>query len=79
MPIVFHSRPATGGPGIPPRVDPTEAKATVGTAYSVAASRPGLRLRPALSTEVYYPTIDRPQTPRPAIWAFHRWQKLLPR
>src|SRR6185312_1524339 len=51
--------PAPGGPGIPPRWT-RGAKDAVGTAYS-AASRLWYTLAQGTVTEVYYPTVDRPQ------------------
>jgi glucoamylase len=59
MAIIHSSRPATGGPGIAPRWT-RGAKDAVGTAYSVAASA-WFTFSAGVVTEVYYPTIDRPQ------------------
>ena len=52
-------RPALGGPGIEPRWSGS-AKQAVGTAYS-ASSRVWFTLSRGVVTEVYFPTIDRPQ------------------
>jgi len=60
MAIIHDSRPATGGPGIAPRWT-RGAKDAVGTAYSVAASI-WFTISAGILNEVYYPTIDRPQT-----------------
>src|SRR5215813_1011882 len=60
MAIIYNSRPATGGPGIEPRWT-RGAKDAVGTAYSVASSI-WFTLSAGVVSEVYYPTIDRPQT-----------------
>src|SRR6185312_3047923 len=51
--------PAPGGPGIPPRWT-RGAKDAVGTAYS-ASSRLWFTLAQGTVTEVYFPTVDRPQ------------------
>lgn len=51
--------PAPGGPGIPPRWT-RGAKDAVGTAYAVS-SRVWYTLANGVITEVYYPTIDKPQ------------------
>ena len=51
---------AFGQPGIPPRWSPGE-KDGIGTAYS-AASRLWYTLCKGSLTEIYYPTVDRPQT-----------------
>ncbi len=51
---------AFGSPGIPPRWT-TSKKDTVGTAYS-AASRVWFTASHGTLNEMYYPTIDRPQT-----------------
>jgi glucoamylase len=59
MAIIHNSRPATGGPGIPPRWT-RGAKAAIGTAYSVASSI-WFTISAGILNEVYYPTIDRPQ------------------
>jgi glucoamylase len=59
MSIIHNSRPAPGGPGIEPRWT-RGAKDAVGTAYSVASSI-WFTLSAGVVTEVYYPTIDRPQ------------------
>jgi len=50
---------ATGGPGIPPRWT-YSAKDVVGTAYSVS-SRVWYTVSGGVLSEVYYPTLDRPQ------------------
>ena len=60
MAIIHNSRPATGGPGIAPRWT-RGAKDAVGTAYSVAASI-WFTSSAGILNEIYYPTIDRPQT-----------------
>jgi glucoamylase len=60
MAIIYNSRPATGGPGIPARWT-RGAKDAVGTAYSVASSI-WFTLSAGILNEIYYPTIDRPQT-----------------
>ncbi|MGO9062609.1 MAG: glycoside hydrolase family 15 protein [Candidatus Binataceae bacterium] len=60
MAIIHSSRPATGGPGIAPRWT-RGAKDAVGTAYSVAASI-WFTSSAGIVNEIYYPTIDRPQT-----------------
>jgi len=60
MAIIHSSRPATGGPGIAPRWT-RGAKDAVGTAYSVAASI-WFTSSAGILNEIYYPTIDRPQT-----------------
>ena len=52
--------PAFGSPGIPPRWT-TSKKDCVGTAYS-AASRVWFTVSHGTLNEMYYPTIDRPQT-----------------
>jgi glucoamylase len=54
------TNPAPGGPGIPPRWT-RGAKDGVGTAYSVS-SRVWYTVANGVITEVYYPTIDTPQT-----------------
>jgi glucoamylase len=59
MTVIHQSRPAAGGPGIPPRWT-RGAKDAVGTAYSVAASI-WFTLSAGVVNEIYYPTIDRPQ------------------
>jgi glucoamylase len=51
--------PAPGGPGIEPRWT-RGAKDAVGTAYAVS-SRVWFTIAQGVVTEVYYPTIDRPQ------------------
>src|SRR5579864_3084439 len=51
--------PAFGHPGIPPAWSPA-SKDGVGTAYSTS-SRVWFSLARGILTEVYYPTIDRPQ------------------
>jgi glucoamylase len=51
---------AFGQPGIPPRWT-SSSKEGVGTAYS-AASRVWFTLSHGILNEIYYPTIDRPQT-----------------
>ena len=53
-------RPAFGAPGIEPRWMCSD-KTAVGTAYS-ASSRIWFTLAAGIISEVYYPTIDRPQT-----------------
>ena len=53
-------RQAFGQPGLPPRWAPGD-KDGVGTAYS-AASRIWFTIWNGIVTEIYYPTIDRPQT-----------------
>ena len=53
------SRCAFGAPGIPPRWTRGD-KDAIGTAYSVS-SRIWFTLAAGIVTEVYYPTIDRPQ------------------
>ncbi len=53
------ARPAPGGPGIEPRWS-RSAKDAVGTAYS-ASSRIWFTVARGIVTEVYHPTIDRPQ------------------
>ncbi len=50
---------APGGPGLPPRWT-SGAKDAVGTAYS-ASSRLWFTIAEGIVTEVYYPTLDRPQ------------------
>src|SRR5579864_4406452 len=62
----FNSRSAAGNPaplfghpGLPP-TGSSSAKEAVGTAYSVA-SRVWFTLADGILTEVFYPTIDRPQ------------------
>ncbi len=52
--------PAFGAPGIEPRWTRSDKQA-VGTAYS-ASSRIWFTLAAGIVSEVYYPTIDRPQT-----------------
>lgn len=52
--------PAFGGPGLPPRWTSSK-KDTVSTAYS-AASRVWFTLSHGTMNEIYYPTVDRPQT-----------------
>jgi glucoamylase len=54
-----NKRLAPGGPGIAPRWT-RGAKEAVGTAYSTA-SRVWYTVAAGIVTEVYYPTIDRPQ------------------
>ncbi len=53
-------RPAFGRPGIPPRWT-SSAKEGVGTAYSTA-STVWFTLSHGILNEIYYPTIDHPQT-----------------
>lgn len=53
------TNPAFGGPGIPPAWS-TSSKDGVGTAYSTS-SRVWFSLARGILTEIYYPTIDRPQ------------------
>src|SRR5579862_7974337 len=52
--------PAFGGPGLEPRWT-SSRKDAMGTAYS-AASRVWFTLSHGTLNEIYYPTIDRPQT-----------------
>ncbi|MFZ0888276.1 MAG: glycoside hydrolase family 15 protein [Candidatus Binataceae bacterium] len=59
MAIIADSPKAFGGPGIAPRWTHS-AKDVVGTAYS-AASRVWFTISGGVLSEVYYPTIDRPQ------------------
>src|SRR5579864_1544281 len=54
-----HHAQAFGGPGLPPTWS-SSAKEAVGTAYSVG-SRVWFTLADGILTEVFYPTIDRPQ------------------
>jgi glucoamylase len=58
--ILLTSNPATGSPGIDPRWTRSD-KDGVGTAYS-ALSRVWLTVSKGILNEVYYPTIDRPQS-----------------
>src|SRR5665213_139658 len=51
---------AFGGPGIPPRWT-SSAKEGVGTAYATA-SRVWFTVSHGILNEIYYPTIDHPQT-----------------
>ncbi len=59
MAVIKNTKPAFGGPGIEPRWT-RGAKDGVGTAYSVASSV-WYTLSGGVVSEVYYPTIDRPQ------------------
>ncbi len=59
MAVLLSQNPATGGPGIEPRWTRGD-KDGVGTAYS-ALSRVWFTVSRGCLTEVYYPTIDRPQ------------------
>jgi glucoamylase len=59
MADLLKAHPATGGPGLEPRWTPA-AKDGVVTAYSTA-SRIWFTTSSGIVTEVYYPTIDRPQ------------------
>src|ERR1043165_2043765 len=54
-----HAQEAFGAPGIEPRWTRSD-KLAVGTSYSVA-SRVWFTLAAGVISEVYYPTIDRPQ------------------
>jgi glucoamylase len=56
---ILESRPAPGGPGMTPHWT-SGNKDGVGTAYS-ATSRVWFTVSRGVLTEVYYPTIDRPQ------------------
>lgn len=60
MPQLFHDRPAFGRPGIEPRWTRSD-KEVVGTAYS-ASSRLWFTMAAGIVSEVYFPTIDHPQT-----------------
>jgi glucoamylase len=60
MPKLFNQHHAFGGPGIKPRWT-AAAKEAVGTAYSTA-SRVWFTLWRGIITEVYFPTVDQPQT-----------------
>lgn len=59
MPELFHDRPASGAPGIPPRWTRSDKQA-VGTARS-ASSRLWYTVAGGIVSEVYFPTIDHPQ------------------
>ena len=59
MEVPACSQPALGAPGMPPRWT-RSAKDAVGTAYS-ASSRVWFTLAQGTLTEMYYPTVDRPQ------------------
>jgi glucoamylase len=59
MAVIKQENPATGGPGIEPRWT-RGAKDGVGGAYGIA-SNVWFTLSGGVVTEVYYPTIDRPQ------------------
>jgi glucoamylase len=59
MATIIRSPKATGGPGIPPRWTHS-AKETVGTAYSTS-SHVWFTVSGGILSEIYYPTIDRPQ------------------
>ncbi|HJS74196.1 MAG TPA: glycoside hydrolase family 15 protein [Vicinamibacteria bacterium] len=59
MTALRHSRPAFGKPGIAPRWT-RGAKDAVGTAYS-ASSRVWFTSSAGIVTEIYHPTIDKPQ------------------
>jgi len=60
MSVPRGDRQAFGQPGLPPRWAPGD-KDGVGTAYS-AGSRIWFTIWNGIVTEIYYPTIDRPQT-----------------
>jgi glucoamylase len=60
MTILRNERPAFGKPGTPPRWTRSDKQA-VGTAYS-ASSRVWFTLSAGILNEIYYPTIDQPQT-----------------
>ncbi len=60
MAILLTTHPASGGPGIDPRWTRSD-KDGVGTAGS-ALSRVWFTISKGIVNEVYYPTIDRPQT-----------------
>lgn len=59
MAILLQQHPATGGPGMEPRWTRGD-KDGAGTAYSTL-SGVWFTLSRGILTEVYYPTIDRPQ------------------
>jgi glucoamylase len=59
MADLLKTRPAPGGPGLEPRWTPS-SKDGVGTAYSTQ-SRIWFTTANGIITEIYYPTIDRPQ------------------
>ncbi len=59
MATLANNPTATGGPGIPPRWT-YSAKDVIGTAYSVASSV-WYTVSDGVISEVYYPTLDRPQ------------------
>lgn len=59
MPLLLDQSKAFGEPGIAPRWT-SARKEAVGTAYSVA-SRVWFTIWNGIVTEVYYPTVDRPQ------------------
>ncbi len=59
MADLLRQRPAIGGPGLEPRWTPS-CKDGIGTAYSTQ-SRVWFTTARGIITEVYYPTIDRPQ------------------
>jgi glucoamylase len=67
MPALLTGSQAFGSPGIPPRWT-SARKEAIGTAYS-AASRVWFTLWEGILTEIYYPTVDHPQT--------RDWQLLL--
>src|SRR5262249_26305245 len=60
MTILHSERPAFGKPSPPPRWTSSDKQA-VGTAYS-ASSRVWFTLSAGILNEIYYPTIDQPQT-----------------
>src|SRR5437660_444579 len=60
MPTLLNSNPAPGQPGIPPRWT-SARKEAIGTAY-YSASRVWFTISRGIITEVYYPTVDHPQT-----------------
>src|SRR5438045_2910908 len=59
MPHLLKQNRAFGKPGIEPRWT-SARKDAIGTAYSVA-SRAWFTLWQGIATEIYYPTVDRPQ------------------
>src|SRR5216684_982409 len=59
MATLEYAPSATGGPGIEPRWTHS-AKDVVGTAYS-ASSRVWFTVSNGVMSEVYFPTLDRPQ------------------
>ena len=60
MATILEKYPATGGPGIDPRWARSD-KDGVGTAYS-DLSRIWFTVSKGILNEIYYPTVDRPQT-----------------